>query len=229
MTMVVQPIVDAPPARCTPTRRWPASRRAAATARCTGSRSPTSSGCGRSSSWPACAPRWGCSMTARRRAPQREPSGPGADRARAPEIWPSADVSRLIVEVTEEALVERDESFVAALAPLMPAARTGHRRHGRRLLRSASDHALHPSYLKLDRSLVRDIDADARPRSAARGAGRLRAAHRRATWSPRALSARQSSRSSTAGHPAHPGLVLRAPGPRVACTRRIKLRASLIP
>ena len=71
------------------------------------------------------------------------------------------DVSRLIVEVTEEALVQRDESLVAALAPLL--ARGAHfavddMGAGYSGLRQIT--ALHPTYLKLDRSLVRGIDAD---------------------------------------------------------------------
>jgi diguanylate cyclase (GGDEF)-like protein len=71
------------------------------------------------------------------------------------------DLSRLIIEVTEEALVHRDASLEAALAPLrargasfavddMGAGYSG--------LRQIT--ALNPAYLKLDRSLIRGIDAD---------------------------------------------------------------------
>jgi diguanylate cyclase (GGDEF)-like protein len=71
------------------------------------------------------------------------------------------DVSRVIVEVTEEALVQRDASLEAALAPLL--ARGAHfavddMGAGYSGLRQIT--ALHPTYLKLDRSLVRGIDAD---------------------------------------------------------------------
>jgi EAL domain-containing protein (putative c-di-GMP-specific phosphodiesterase class I) len=70
-------------------------------------------------------------------------------------------VSRLIVEVTEEALVQRDASLVDALAPLL--ARGAHfavddMGAGYSGLRQIT--ALHPTYLKLDRSLVRGIDTD---------------------------------------------------------------------
>lgn len=71
------------------------------------------------------------------------------------------DVSRLIVEVTEEALVQRDASLVAALEPLL----------ARRAQFAVDDMgagysglgqitALHPTYLKLDRSLVSGVDRD---------------------------------------------------------------------
>jgi EAL domain-containing protein (putative c-di-GMP-specific phosphodiesterase class I) len=72
-----------------------------------------------------------------------------------------ADVSQLIVEVTEQALVRRDAQIDAALAPLV----------ARGVCVAVDDMgagysglgqitALHPTYLKLDRSLIRGIDAD---------------------------------------------------------------------
>ena len=70
------------------------------------------------------------------------------------------DLSGLIVEVTEEALVDDDEAFHAALAPLMARGVVlaiddmGAGYSGLRQITT-----LRPSYLKLDRSLVRDIDA----------------------------------------------------------------------
>jgi EAL domain-containing protein (putative c-di-GMP-specific phosphodiesterase class I) len=71
------------------------------------------------------------------------------------------DLSGLIIEVTEEALVESDAQLSTAMAPL--------RERGARMavddmgagysgLRQVT--TVHPSYLKLDRSLVTDIDAD---------------------------------------------------------------------
>jgi diguanylate cyclase (GGDEF)-like protein len=72
-----------------------------------------------------------------------------------------ADVSRLIVEVTEEALVQRDASLEAALAPLLArGARFAIDDMGAGYSGLRQITALHPSYLKLDRSLVRGIDAD---------------------------------------------------------------------
>ncbi|MEA2468344.1 MAG: hypothetical protein QOJ57_2470, partial [Thermoleophilaceae bacterium] len=71
------------------------------------------------------------------------------------------DVSRLIVEVTEEALVQRDASLVAALAPLLARGAqfaVDDMGAGYSGLRQIT--ALHPTYLKLDRSLVRGIDTD---------------------------------------------------------------------
>ena len=73
-----------------------------------------------------------------------------------------ADLSGLIIEVTEEALVQSDAQLRAAMAPL--------RARGARLavddvgagysgLRQLT--TVHPSYLKLDRSLVSGIDCDA--------------------------------------------------------------------
>jgi diguanylate cyclase (GGDEF)-like protein len=74
-----------------------------------------------------------------------------------------ADISRLVVEITEDTLVRNDDpSLAAAIAVL--------RRRGTRLavddmgagyagLRQIT--AVHPDYLKLDRSLVSGIDADA--------------------------------------------------------------------
>jgi diguanylate cyclase (GGDEF)-like protein len=72
-----------------------------------------------------------------------------------------ADVSRLIVEVTEEALVQRDASLTAALEPLLARGAqfaVDDMGAGYSGLRQIT--ALHPSYLKLDRSLVRGIDTD---------------------------------------------------------------------
>jgi diguanylate cyclase (GGDEF)-like protein len=89
-------------------------------------------------------------------------SGPVLMGARAQALFAARpDVSRLIVEVTEEALVQRDASLVAALAPLL--ARGAHfaiddMGAGYSGLRQIT--ALHPTYLKLDRSLVRGIDTD---------------------------------------------------------------------
>ncbi|MEA2411446.1 MAG: hypothetical protein QOC77_2007 [Thermoleophilaceae bacterium] len=89
-------------------------------------------------------------------------SGPVLIGSAAQEILAARpDVSRLIVEVTEEALVQRDASLEAALAPLL--ARGAHfavddMGAGYSGLRQIT--ALHPTYLKLDRSLVRGIDAD---------------------------------------------------------------------
>ena len=71
------------------------------------------------------------------------------------------DLSGLIIEVTEEALVHSDAALSAAVAPL--------RERGARLavddmgagysgLRQVT--TVHPSYLKLDRSLIAGIDAD---------------------------------------------------------------------
>ena len=71
------------------------------------------------------------------------------------------DISGLIIEVTEEALVQSDDQLSAAMAPL--------RERGVRLavddmgagysgLRQVT--TVHPTYLKLDRSLITGIDAD---------------------------------------------------------------------
>ena len=71
------------------------------------------------------------------------------------------DLSRLIVEVTEEALVQRDAALDAALAPLLERGASfavDDMGAGYSGLRQIT--ALHPTYLKLDRSLVRGIDAD---------------------------------------------------------------------
>jgi EAL domain-containing protein (putative c-di-GMP-specific phosphodiesterase class I) len=71
------------------------------------------------------------------------------------------DVSRLIVEVTEEALVQRDASLEAALAPLLArGARFAVDDMGAGYSGLRQITALHPTYLKLDRSLIRGIDAD---------------------------------------------------------------------
>jgi diguanylate cyclase (GGDEF)-like protein len=71
------------------------------------------------------------------------------------------DVSRLIVEVTEEALVQRDASLEAALAPLLArGARFAIDDMGAGYSGLRQITALHPTYLKLDRSLVRGIDTD---------------------------------------------------------------------
>jgi diguanylate cyclase (GGDEF)-like protein len=71
------------------------------------------------------------------------------------------DVSRLIVEITEEALVQRDASLEAALAPLLArGARFAIDDMGAGYSGLRQITALHPAYLKLDRSLVRGIDAD---------------------------------------------------------------------
>ncbi len=72
------------------------------------------------------------------------------------------DLSGLIIEVTEEALVQSDLQLSETMAPL--------RERGARIavddmgagysgLRQVT--TVHPSYLKLDRSLITDIDADA--------------------------------------------------------------------
>jgi diguanylate cyclase (GGDEF)-like protein len=74
----------------------------------------------------------------------------------------TSDLSGLIIEVTEEALVQADAQLSQTMAPL--------RERGARIavddmgagysgLRQVT--AVHPSYLKLDRSLIVDIDADA--------------------------------------------------------------------
>jgi EAL domain-containing protein (putative c-di-GMP-specific phosphodiesterase class I) len=71
------------------------------------------------------------------------------------------DVSRLIVEVTEEALVQRDAALEAALAPLLARGASfaiDDMGAGYSGLRQIT--ALHPAYLKLDRSLVRGIQED---------------------------------------------------------------------
>jgi diguanylate cyclase (GGDEF)-like protein len=71
------------------------------------------------------------------------------------------DVSRLIIEVTEEALVQRDASLEAALAPLLERGASfavDDMGAGYSGLRQIT--ALHPAYLKLDRSLVHGIDSD---------------------------------------------------------------------
>jgi EAL domain-containing protein (putative c-di-GMP-specific phosphodiesterase class I) len=71
------------------------------------------------------------------------------------------DVSRLIVEVTEEALVQRDAALDAALTPLIArGARFAVDDMGAGYSGLRQITALHPTYLKLDRSLVRGIDAD---------------------------------------------------------------------
>jgi EAL domain-containing protein (putative c-di-GMP-specific phosphodiesterase class I) len=89
-------------------------------------------------------------------------SGPVLMGAGAQEMLAAErDVSRLIVEVTEEALVQRDESLIAALAPLLARGAqfaVDDMGAGYSGLRQIT--ALHPSYLKLDRSLVRGIDTD---------------------------------------------------------------------
>jgi diguanylate cyclase (GGDEF)-like protein len=71
------------------------------------------------------------------------------------------DLSGLIIEVTEEALVQSDVQLRAAMAPLrergalLAVDDVGAGYSGLRQLTT-----VHPSYLKLDRSLVSDIDAD---------------------------------------------------------------------
>jgi EAL domain-containing protein (putative c-di-GMP-specific phosphodiesterase class I) len=71
------------------------------------------------------------------------------------------DVSQLIVEVTEEALVRRDAKIDAAIAPLVArGACIAVDDMGAGYSGLGQITALHPTYLKLDRSLVRGIDSD---------------------------------------------------------------------
>jgi diguanylate cyclase (GGDEF)-like protein len=90
-------------------------------------------------------------------------SGPVLVGARAQAVLAKErDVSRLIVEVTEEALVQRDASLLAALEPLLArGAEFAVDDMGAGYSGLGQVAALHPSYLKLDRSLVRDVDKDA--------------------------------------------------------------------
>jgi diguanylate cyclase (GGDEF)-like protein len=89
-------------------------------------------------------------------------SGPVLMGERAQRILASrADVSALIVEVTEEALVHRDAALKSAIEPLL--ARGAHFAvddMGAGYSGLGQVTALHPTYLKLDRSLVREIDKD---------------------------------------------------------------------
>jgi diguanylate cyclase (GGDEF)-like protein len=89
-------------------------------------------------------------------------SGPVLMSAEAQELLLACpDISRLIVEVTEEALVQRDAALDAALAPLLARGAcfaVDDMGAGYSGLRQIT--ALHPTYLKLDRSLVRGIDTD---------------------------------------------------------------------
>jgi diguanylate cyclase (GGDEF)-like protein len=89
-------------------------------------------------------------------------SGPVLIGARAQAMLAARpDVSRLIVEVTEEAIVQRDASLEAAVAPLLARGASfavDDMGAGYSGLRQIT--ALRPAYLKLDRSLVRGIDED---------------------------------------------------------------------
>jgi diguanylate cyclase (GGDEF)-like protein len=89
-------------------------------------------------------------------------SGPVLMASRAQDLLAAQpEVSRLIVEVTEEALVQRDAALEAALAPLLARGASfavDDMGAGYSGLRQIT--ALHPTYLKLDRSLVRGIDED---------------------------------------------------------------------
>jgi diguanylate cyclase (GGDEF)-like protein len=89
-------------------------------------------------------------------------SGPVLIGERAQEMLAqSPDLSRLIVEVTEEALVRRDASVDAAIAPLLArGASFAVDDMGAGYSGLGQITALNPSYLKLDRSLIRGIDAD---------------------------------------------------------------------
>jgi diguanylate cyclase (GGDEF)-like protein len=80
------------------------------------------------------------------------------------------DLSDLIIEVTEEALVHNDEQLNAALAPLRErGAQMAVDDMGAGYSGLGQIMAVHPSYLKLDRSLISGIDAD-RDRAALVGA-----------------------------------------------------------
>ena len=89
-------------------------------------------------------------------------SGPVLVDARAQALLMAADdISELIIEVTENALVEGDASFDAAMKPLVARGASfaiDDMGSGYSGLRQIT--ALRPTYLKLDRSLVRDIDTD---------------------------------------------------------------------
>jgi diguanylate cyclase (GGDEF)-like protein len=80
------------------------------------------------------------------------------------------DLSDLIIEVTEEALVHNDELLNTALAPLRErGAQMAVDDMGAGYSGLAQIMAVHPSYLKLDRSLISGIDVD-RERAALVGA-----------------------------------------------------------
>jgi diguanylate cyclase (GGDEF)-like protein len=80
------------------------------------------------------------------------------------------DLSDLIIEVTEEALVHNDEQLNTALAPLRErGAQMAVDDMGAGYSGLGQIMAVHPSYLKLDRSLISGIDSD-RDRSALVGA-----------------------------------------------------------
>jgi diguanylate cyclase (GGDEF)-like protein len=80
------------------------------------------------------------------------------------------DLSDLIVEVTEEALVQNDEQLNTALAPLRErGAQMAVDDMGAGYSGLGQIMAVHPSYLKLDRSLISGIDTD-RDRAALVGA-----------------------------------------------------------
>jgi diguanylate cyclase (GGDEF)-like protein len=80
------------------------------------------------------------------------------------------DLSDLIIEVTEEALVHNDEQLNTALAPLRErGAQMAVDDMGAGYSGLGQIMAVHPSYLKLDRSLISGIDAD-RDRAALVGA-----------------------------------------------------------
>ncbi|HWF32920.1 MAG TPA: GGDEF domain-containing phosphodiesterase, partial [Solirubrobacteraceae bacterium] len=80
------------------------------------------------------------------------------------------DLSDLIIEVTEEALVHNDEQLDSALAPLRErGAQMAVDDMGAGYSGLGQIMAVHPSYLKLDRSLISGIDVD-RDRAALVGA-----------------------------------------------------------
>jgi EAL domain-containing protein (putative c-di-GMP-specific phosphodiesterase class I) len=71
------------------------------------------------------------------------------------------DLSDLIIEVTEEALVHNDEQLNTALAPLRErGAQMAVDDMGAGYSGLGQIMAVHPSYLKLDRSLISGIDTD---------------------------------------------------------------------
>jgi EAL domain-containing protein (putative c-di-GMP-specific phosphodiesterase class I) len=84
-----------------------------------------------------------------------------SDRATLRMLERVDDLSGLIVEITEDALVHNDEQLRAAIAPLRSrGAQMAVDDMGAGYSGLGQIMAVHPRYLKLDRSLVRGVDID---------------------------------------------------------------------
>ena len=137
------------------------------------------------------------------------------------------DLRGLIIEITEETLVSSDGELHTAIAPLqargaclavddMGAGYSG--------LRQIT--AVHPRYLKLDRSLISGIDRDARSRRARAGTGRLLAARRLPADRRGHRAARRAAHADRARRAARPGVLSGASGAALAAGRRSRPAAS---